>query len=100
MCQLSHQLKSTIFNNNETWELQNTHSLFISQHKHKTAVTTNKMITIDGLSSVQCTAIVMSITATLIEVSRDVLSCTTNFRQIKSVKLQLFGLIKELKQHP
>lgn len=28
------------------------------------------------------------------EVYRDVSSCTANFMQIKSVKLQLFGLIK------
>lgn len=37
--------------------------------------------------------------ATLIEVYRDVSSCATNFMKIKSVKLQLFGLIKGLNQH-
>lgn len=51
-------------------------------------------------SSFWYTAILMSKTATLIEVYSDVSSCNTNFMQIKSVKLQLFGLIKGLNVHP
>lgn len=44
--------------------------------------------------AVQRDHIVVSKRAILMEVYRDVSSCTANFMQIKSVKLQLFGLIK------
>ena len=59
-----------------------------------------KTIAKDGLSIIAFQYIVVSKTATLIEVYRDVSSCTVNFMQIKSVKLQLFGLIKGLNRHP
>lgn len=94
------------FNNDDTWEQGGGGNCFffylITVDKCRTKG--GKTITQDGISVIAAHSSIQLLsraqTATLMEVCRDVSSCTTNFMQIKCVKLQLFGLIKGLNWSP